>query len=922
MIDSTVSHYHILERLGGGGMGVVYKARDLRLNNLVALKFLPPEFSLSKKAKKRFIHEAQAAASLDHQNICVIHDIDETDDQQIFICMNYYEGETLKKRLERDIPPFKETIGIAIQIARGLNRAHEAGIIHRDIKPANIMLTNRGEVKIVDFGLAKLAGQSRLTKTHGTVGTLTYMSPEQTRGEEVDTRSDIWSLGVLVYELVTGQIPFQAEYEAAVLYSILNEDINPPSSVNFEIKPELEEIIFRALQKKPADRFESMQDMLSALIHCAGSAVDSGDKSTNVKRRISWRLKKLKPIRVIAGLIVIATAAIIGGLLWLYTDQKPVSVFIHHFENQSTTADYAPIIKDQLASKLDQSGAINILSRFRISDLRNQLSLDSITTESAFLIARVAKVQVLIQGDIIEVGSVLRLNVRAYDVATKDRLFSCDADGPDADALLQMINQIAVKIRSELPQLPFTAYANETLPIENLSTSIEANNQFASGKDYYYVDQTKAIACFEQAVSIDSTFLQPYLQLAMLYDFLGSTGKALVYAHQAKQLANQHYPRELLKTLAMQTWIERDWDKCIDYLQRSIELQPDDLQSLQRLGYIMLIQKKSYDRALELFHQVAQIDPENLYGKLGPNYNYIGMAHQQKGNIDQALSAFHTYQEISPKKADPLHSLGAACQYFGRYQQAIDYHKAAIDLDPNFFFTYKDLGLVYLSLGRWRDALEQFKRYMAASPKDKVYDAHLVMAEVYMIQRNFAAARHELKQATAYREECIKRCWLAGLIALYEKNDTSFANESLVEMEAALENPADRDNDAYIFHLRGRVALAGGDDMAGNYFLGRAVNHARWEDYYFRKELVKGLLESGRYQRAIVEADSLHEMNGNDAELLVLLGQAQRGLNEVAQANSYFELAREVWQAADDDFLPLLKLDTLQMTPVIEKSNN
>src|SRR5437867_2136143 len=203
MIGQTISHYKILEKLGEGGMGVVYKAEDNKLKRTVALKFLPPEMTSDEAAKRRFIHEAQAASALDHPNIAVVHEIDETNDGRSFICMAYYEGETLKARIERGPLPLTVAIQIALQVADGLQRAHEAGIIHRDIKPANIMITNRGEAKIVDFGLAKLNRDSRSTTSGFHAGTAAYMSPEQVKGETIDSRSDLFSLGIVLYEMLT-----------------------------------------------------------------------------------------------------------------------------------------------------------------------------------------------------------------------------------------------------------------------------------------------------------------------------------------------------------------------------------------------------------------------------------------------------------------------------------------------------------------------------------------------------------------------------------------------------------------------------------------------------------------------------------------------------------------------------------------------
>ena len=235
MIGKVVSHYKILEHIGSGGMGVVYKAQDLKLDRPVALKFLPPDLTRDPDAKERFIHEAKAASTLQHTNICVVHEIDETPEGQMFICMEYLEGETLKKKIERGPINVDEAVNIAVQVARGLTAAHEHGIVHRDIKPANIMIRSDGVAKIVDFGLAKLSGRTMLTKAGSTLGTVAYMSPEQTHGESVDQRTDIWALGVILYEMLTDRNPFAGDYEEAVIYRILNED---PEFVT-KIRPEV-----------------------------------------------------------------------------------------------------------------------------------------------------------------------------------------------------------------------------------------------------------------------------------------------------------------------------------------------------------------------------------------------------------------------------------------------------------------------------------------------------------------------------------------------------------------------------------------------------------------------------------------------------------------------------------------------------------
>ena len=262
MIGQTISHYKIIEKLGEGGMGVVYKAQDTKLDRFVALKFLPAHLAASEQDKARFIQEAKSASALNHPNVCTIHDIQEHEDQ-IFIVMEFVDGQTLQER--KATLTQKQAIEYGIQIADGLSAAHEKGIIHRDIKPENIMIRKDGIVQVMDFGLAKLAGLSRLTKPGSTVGTLGYMSPEQVQGQEADHRSDIFSLGILLYEMLTGRSPFNGAHESAILYEIVNVDVPPMSSVKPEIDPGLDAIVLECLEKEPGERYQSVAEVAKEL---------------------------------------------------------------------------------------------------------------------------------------------------------------------------------------------------------------------------------------------------------------------------------------------------------------------------------------------------------------------------------------------------------------------------------------------------------------------------------------------------------------------------------------------------------------------------------------------------------------------------------------------------------------------------------
>ncbi len=307
MIGTRVSHYKIIEKLGGGGMGIVYKAQDLNLDRFVALKFLPPSFSSDEETKQRFIHEAKAASSLQHQNICTIHEIDETDDEQLFICMDCYEGETLSKKIKSGLLKIDEAVEISVSVSKGLSAAHEKGIIHRDIKPANIFITDRNEVKILDFGLAKSSAYTKITRMDSTKGTITYISPEQAQGKEATHQSDIWSLGVVMYEMLTGQLPFKGDVDQVIIYSILDKEPEKITSLNPEIPLELENIVSKALEKNLDLRYQNIEEMLADLLSFKNESSNPSGRQSFIKRKV--KSKRLKTA-IISTLIVIVAAVV------------------------------------------------------------------------------------------------------------------------------------------------------------------------------------------------------------------------------------------------------------------------------------------------------------------------------------------------------------------------------------------------------------------------------------------------------------------------------------------------------------------------------------------------------------------------------------------------------------------------------------
>jgi serine/threonine protein kinase len=344
MIGQTISHYKITRELGSGGMGVVYEAVDTKLDRTVALKFLPPESTRDPDAKARFVHEAKAASALDHPNVCTIYEVDETDDGQLFLAMARYEGETLKERIDRGPMPLDDAMDITRQVAEGLTEAHARKIVHRDIKPANIFITEGGMAKILDFGLAKLAGLTQLTQEGSTLGTAHYMSPEQAGGQEVDHRSDLWCLGVVLYEMITGMVPFQGDHAQAVAYAVLNSDPEPVTGLRTGVPMELERIIGKCLAKSPAERYQHADDLLADLRHLQRETSQGltespalGVSRSNWSRR--WRLV----LGTIAAAVVVA-GGFAGYLRLKDSPQSPRSVSATYTQLTFTGDAKVPVI--------------------------------------------------------------------------------------------------------------------------------------------------------------------------------------------------------------------------------------------------------------------------------------------------------------------------------------------------------------------------------------------------------------------------------------------------------------------------------------------------------------------------------------------------------------------------------------------------
>ena len=613
MIGKTISHYKILEKLGEGGMGVVYKAQDTKLDRLVALKFLPKQFSINKEEKKRFIHEAKAAAALDHTNICAVYEIDETDDGQMFIVMACYEGETLKEKVEKGPLKLNEAINIAIQVAQGLQRAHESHIIHRDIKSANIIITKRNEVKILDFGLAKLRGQTKLTKEGTTLGTVAYMSPEQASGDKVDHRSDIWSLGVLFYEMVTGQLPFRGEYEQAIMYAIMNEEPEYVSKLNKDVPSQLEKIIHKALKKNPEKRFQSMSEMREALQQILETSLSSG----GIKPSSVFRLGR-KQRRILVRLLPLGIAVIVAGaFLWLSRDtmSKPKSIAILPLATiggQTGQDWFSEGMTDALITNLAKIRELRVTSRTSVMKFKE-------SKKTAREIAKELNVSYIIEGSVQKIDNQIKITTRLIDSSSDEYLWAQDYKR-DLSNILSLQSDVARAIANKI-KVSLTPQ-EKTILTEQRTVNPSAYEAYLKGNFYFYKltreSLNTAMKYYKLAVKLDPLYAPAYVGIATVWGGRAQMGfvpfhlaheKMEPAAEKALELDSTLAEVHLLKAL-MYSWWGWKWDLALTEYKKVLELNPNMAEARANYSQVLFICDRP-EEGMRQIKQAMELDPFN-----------------------------------------------------------------------------------------------------------------------------------------------------------------------------------------------------------------------------------------------------------------------------------------------------------------------
>jgi serine/threonine protein kinase/tetratricopeptide (TPR) repeat protein len=897
LVGSTVSHYTILERLGEGGMGVVYKAQDLRLERLVALKFLPPHLAESGECQARFLREARAASALDHPNICTIFEVMETQEGQMFLAMAYYLGTTLKQRIAQGMLPLDEVISIATQIALGLQAAHERGVVHRDIKSSNIMLARNGQVKIMDFGLAKFPGRSQITASSSLMGTLAYMSPEQARGFEADHRSDIWGLGVVLYEMITGRVPFTSEYDQALVYSIINTDAVPPSRLRSGIPSVLEQVVLRCLQRTPENRYQSADEIFNDLLKLQSATGPRLAPPTHPRRRRIHLAAAIAGAIIVVGILV----SVLSPHPRIQEGAAVIQVVTPEDPGQQAWDITPDMVEYLLADEVIQSTSNEVFRPEEFSRLHPDRQP-----------AMSFEVEVSRQpvGYKVRIGAELPSSMSGFPIIGGQHTYEWSFF--DASAFL-------VKVIPEVRQKILQTAAQIDIRPSTFTDRWDAFKHYYHGlKAWERLQTSQAKEHFTSALAVDSAFVLAKLHLADVSRFEGSSLKAIGMLTSIRPSLGLLSRVDSLRAEALASNLAYDFNSEVAIRQRIYDMYPLRVESAYRLAEAYYY-KCEINEAMRYYRAVLVLD-ENF----APAHNHLAYCYSHLGDHELALEHFRRYLQLD-STANAYDSMGDGFLAAGILDSAGWAKERGIAIDPNVPYLYWTLFYVRLRQGRLGDASKVVDEY------DKhVYERDL-KARTYLYRGMVEFARHNnvaaldlfrYSRATFDSRDLGTRSpelhWMLGLVSL-EMGDLAGARHELDEMAEILRNQEVSAANyrmffyKYFLHLRACIAARSKDvgtvleavEELDGLLRPKVKDHNSAFDYaYFSTSLGELLLNPplGRPDYAERRFLSALDYNPHYAPAHLNLWKVYSRAKNTQKAQLHLQIARALWKDADREF--------------------
>jgi serine/threonine protein kinase/Flp pilus assembly protein TadD len=698
-IGQRLSHYQILDKLGEGGMGVVYKALDTSLNRNVALKFLPPHLTSDASLRKRFINEAQAASALDHPNICTIHEINKTEDDQLYICMAYYEGESLSQKIKKEPLQYDESMKIFGQVAQGLIAAHQAKIIHRDIKPGNIIITEKGEAKIVDFGLATLAGE-KITESVSTKGTIAYMAPEIIRGQSGDHRADIWSLGVVLFEMLTGNLPFKGDYPEPLMYTIVNEEPETLSQYLTNIPESLQKVLDKLLKKDPEERYQSIQEMLVDLKQFVKDTEFIAIKTGFTIKRLF--LRKRNYVYGITALVLAIIIFLTVGKSFLFPErnlQNSIAVLpLENIINDDEQEWFTDGMTDELITNLAQLNQLKVISRSSSMKYKR-------TTKNPSIIGEELGVSYLVDGTVVRSGDSVKISARLIN-AREDKYIWAKEYERRFTNILELHHEIAKAIVEQI-NIQLTPQENLLL---TKSRTVNTETYELYMKGMYHINKltpngiTKGLSYLLKAVESNPEEPLAYAGLAIAYLIISHGGsytqdileKAQTATLNALKLDNDSPEANLAMSMVL-AFYKHDWKKAIESIKHTLELNPNLALAHYIYAYLLRIPSRNKEAYIEMV-RAKQLDP------LNPVYpSDLGWFYVSDRNFDKTIQENLKSLELNPQFPQAYSLLGQAYAFKGMYEEAIEATQKAADLSTDWEWS---LAFTYALAGEKDKALE------------------------------------------------------------------------------------------------------------------------------------------------------------------------------------------------------------------------